>query len=118
MNSPPILGPILVGIESDVHWGYGIFAVGLLKKKHGQIYDSSSGTNYSTGHRQGNDSARVGTRAACEECASQPQRASGRRDGPFLSTDVARDKNLSHNQNPTQTWYTQNQGKNSEKPAA
>ena len=24
MNSPPILEPILVGIESDVHWGYDL----------------------------------------------------------------------------------------------
>ena len=28
VNSPPILEPILVGIESDVHWGYEMLANG------------------------------------------------------------------------------------------
>ena len=30
VNSPPIVEPILVGIESDVHWGYGVFCEGTL----------------------------------------------------------------------------------------
>ena len=31
VGAPPILGPILVGIESDVHWGYGLWIL-----THGQ----------------------------------------------------------------------------------
>ena len=35
VNLPPILEPILVGIESDVHWGYGVLT-------HGQVTRAGS----------------------------------------------------------------------------
>ena len=38
IGAPPILEPILVGIESDVHWGYGILTHGPTPKCLGSVF--------------------------------------------------------------------------------